>query len=59
MLLATHRKSHVVSFEWHKYTFDLGPFKVKVKVKVKAMHISTVNIPQTVTDRANIALANK
>ena len=29
------------------------------KVKAKVKHISTANISQTVTDRANIAIVNK
>ena len=36
------------------FTFDLGPFE---KVKVKVMHIATVNVSQTVTNVASIAIA--
>ena len=30
-----------------------------LKVKVKDIHVSTISISQTVTDRANIDIANK
>ena len=39
------------------FTFDLALSILKVKVKV--MHIWTVNLSQMVMDRANIAIANK
>ena len=47
-------KRHMVS-EWHIY---IWPSPI-LKVKVKFTHISTVNISQMATDRANSATANK
>ena len=40
--------------DWHIY---IWPWLI-LKVKVKVMHISAVNISQTVTDKTNITNAN-
>ena len=40
-------------FDWHIY---IWPWPI-LKVKVKVMHILTVNISQAMTDRANITIA--
>ena len=42
-------------FDWHIYIY---PWPI-LKVRVNVMHISSINISQTVTDRANIGIANK
>ena len=46
-------KSHV-AFDWIIYILIWQILKVKVRV----MHISIMNISKMVTDRANIAIAN-
>ena len=41
------------------FAFDIDPFKrssLRVKVKVKVMHTSTVKISETMTDRPNITI---
>ena len=50
-----HIGSCMWPFDWHIY---ISPWPI-LKIKVKIMHIWTANISQMVTDRRNIAVANK
>ena len=50
-----HIESSMWDFDWHIYILSC----LILKVRVKVMHILTVNISHTVTDRASIAIANK
>ena len=51
----TNIESRMWPFDWHIYIL---PWTI-VKVWVKVMNFSTVNISQMVTVEANIAIANK
>ena len=48
-------ESRMWPFDWHIYVWSWPIPKTMIKVG----HISTVNISETVTDMANIAIANK